>query len=183
MAVVTRGTPDRRYAQAYVSGIAAETFPAHATATGSTGASPTAGVVHLRRITLDVGAYTTVTYCIGNTQGATLANTFFGLYDMTNARLAQSADLSASMAAVGTFTEGTATLSYTTTAAGDYWLALLIGSAVTMPAFVNLGMAAFGIYSHSPLVIAKSGTGQTSLPATITPAAPTTSSNFWFRYA
>jgi hypothetical protein len=128
--------------------------------------TPAAGSAYVSRISLVPGAYTTVTLPIAGTQGVTLANSFLGLYDTSFARLAVSADISVALAAATINTTPTFTLNYTVAAAGDFHLALLVGSATTMPAlwrgFSQVG-SAFG--TLSPRLIGRtSATTLTALP-------------------
>lgn len=172
---------DRRYLESWVPSGSAETGPRVSTVSM---VAPTAGVVYAMRVRLDAKAYTTVTFGT-STQGVTLANTFFGLYDTAFARVAVSADVSATVAAVGAGTTGTVTLAYTPTVQDDFYLAFVIGSAATMPQFPVVGEGGTQVKVHSltsRLAFVHGTTGQTALPATITPSdTAATQRNFWLR--
>ena len=163
------------------SASAAETLPRDNITTASS--AITAGSLFARRIQLDKATYSTVTYAIGSIQGVTMTNTFFGIYDTSYNLLASSADLSTSMAAVGAFSTGTATLNYTTANAGDYFLALLVGGAATLPTFATGPTAHQAVLGLSPNLISRStATNLTALP---NPGVMNASIglNIWLRYA
>lgn len=147
----------------------------------------------LRRITLVPGSYTTISVWI--TTGSTpagLSNCYFGIYDSAgtnggpSARLAVSADLSAddTFAGDGTSHVATATLNYTCTTAGDYFIAAL-ATFTTAPTW---GRAAAGIvaveFADPVTYTSTSASNLTALPDPIGTLVASTSSllNFWFRY-
>lgn len=146
--------------------------------------APIAGIAHLRRISLVPGAYTTLTYAIGSQKAITLTNTFFGIYSIDGlTQFGVSADQSTPLAAVNTFSIGTATVNSTITVAADYWVAFLVGTASTLPFFTGATHPSITQTSLTPALIQKHSAGSLSaLPATVTLAAPTAAYNPWFRY-
>lgn len=141
----------------------------------------TAGVILLSRVVLRTAA--TITNIIMNVAVAAVgnSNTWVGLYDFTGTRQGLSADQSTPFQTTGT---KTVALSSTYAApAGNYWVAVLVGAASTLPqisgasstnvpaSFANVGLTA------ATARWATSGSGLTALPTTITPGSNTLSSN------
>jgi hypothetical protein len=134
--------------------------------------SPTSGVLQLVRVRLrSPRTVSSVVLYLNNAgAGLTSGQNFVGLYNMSGTRLAVSADQTT---AWGTFGEKTIafTSPLTNLAAGNYWVGIL-ANGTTTPTITrasgqggNMGIPAaetrFGTY----------GTGQTSMPASITPAS------------
>lgn len=142
-----------------------ETFTAWAfdTAAIQSTFTPTAGIVYLAAMYIPKTTTPTGVCIQVPTAGTGLTNCFAGLYDNTGTLLATSADMSTALQ-----TTGAKALSIApgTIGAGKYWAALLIGGATTSPA-MNAGGNVLR-YGGAPFRFSRSGTGQTSLPATIT---------------
>jgi lysophospholipase L1-like esterase len=152
----------------------------------SSGSAPAAGVMATVRLklaeALPVGAQVGVELFIA-TAGATLANSFVGLYDANSgALIGSSADQSTAWQSTNV-KDATVTLTAAKAAGVDMVVGLLVGSAGTMPQFVRgPGQASAGLisgrsYATRPL-FGSAGTGQTALPATL--PAVTASSNAYF---
>lgn len=136
----------------------------------------TAGVIYLARITLRSATTVTNANFTINTAGSGLSNSWIGLYDSTGTRQALTADVSTILQSTGFKT----TIAFTSTyaaAAGNYWLAFLVGAGTTLPQFaatytstLTAGTANAGLGATTARW-ATNGTAQTSLPATITPGS------------
>lgn len=145
---------------------------------GSTTTLVTAGVLNVLRMKLMVAGSITKIFIYVNAAGATIANCFAGLYDSTGARVALTADQSSAWTSTG-FKSISLTGSYSA-AAGTYWVALLVGSATTAPAFARNTTTASPGLANGNLSAAASrwatiSTGLTALPASFTPASLTAS--------
>jgi lysophospholipase L1-like esterase len=152
----------------------------------SSGAAPSAGTMATVRLklaeALPIGAQVGVELFIA-TAGATLANSFIGLYDANSgALIGSSTDQSAAWQSTNV-KDATITLTAAKAAGVDVVVGLLVGSAGTMPQFVRgPGQASAGLisgrsYATKPL-FGSAGTGQTALPATL--PAVSASSNPYF---
>jgi len=140
--------PKKQYAMSRVSltsSTQSETVPRW----GVTTATPIAGVVYLARITLQPYAYTSVTVGVSSA-GSALANAFFGLYDPTT--LALLATSSSAVTALQASGANSVPMSYTPTIAQDYYLALLVGSATTMPTLTVSGIGFAGLSVLAPVI-------------------------------
>jgi hypothetical protein len=109
------------------------------------------------------------------TAGAGLTNSFLGLYDMAGNLLGTTADQSANMMTVGSYTA--ALVSPVTLTPGTlYRVGLLNGAATTSPVIAGLFVANglftnLGITQVNNYLAASVGSGYTALPSTYTPSA------------
>jgi hypothetical protein len=150
---------------------------------GSTSTVVTAGVLNVIRMKLPISGSLTKVLLYVNTAGATIANCFAGLYDSSGNRVALTADQSGAWVSTGLKTISF-TGSYSATA-GYFWVDILVGSATTAPAFGrNTSSVATGLINANltaaSLRFATILTGQTTLPASFTPASLAASdSGYW----
>jgi hypothetical protein len=166
----------------------AETLPRWSLQSGAL--TPAAGVTYVMRITLAPKSYTTVRMFLMNTNTTGNSNMFFGLYNATTlAKLAGSADVASNFngqAAVGFINS---TLNATVTTAGDYYLALLVGTVGTAPTFaggLNLNSVFLAGDGTTDDLANKHNTGSlTALPDPLVRQTGTPSSflYFWARYS
>uniref|UniRef100_UPI00159EFEAE hypothetical protein n=1 Tax=Streptomyces sp. EN16 TaxID=212773 RepID=UPI00159EFEAE len=149
-------------------------------ATIGNGSAGVSGTVYLAAVY--VPKYATLTKLMWgiNTagSGATAGQNFVGLYSTAGTRLA-SVGVDARVTGTGPFTE---TINVDVTP-GLYWVAFLL-VASTMPQIYRGGTLSGGLHgantSGATARFATNGTGQTSLPATITPASNAlTNLTFW----
>lgn len=177
MPFLSRNTPDPRYIPSRTTApLMAETVPRHAV-TGT--ATPVAGTYYFHRISLAAGAYSTVTISIPATAGATLANCFVGLHDLTLAKVAGSTDQSTNWQSAG---NRTTTLAFTVPAAADYYIGLLVGSGGTIPVPYAASGASAPL-SLAPIAAGKHNTtGLTAVPDPLVAAAAAGFLYFWMRY-
>jgi len=130
--------------------------------------APTAGVISLLEVFVPESfVCTKIHLVISATPGATLANSFAGLYDDQGNLIGRSADQSSSWQSVGA--KEINLLSPADLQGGRrYYIAILIGSGGTMPTFArggNLGTTNAG--AGAPFQAATSGSGLTALPSSI----------------
>lgn len=161
----------------------AETFPRWSI---SQALSPQPGRVHLTRIRLAAGSYTTLTGAKGGTVGSGHTQVFFGIYPIAGgAPLGSSSDQATSFNALAAATQFTATVNSTIATAGDYWVACLIGGATAMASLAapgtGLPAASFNlapalISDHTPI------SGITALPGALSVVGASSNRPFWFRY-
>jgi hypothetical protein len=150
---------------------------------GSTSTVVTAGVLNVLRVKLVAGATLTKAYLHVITAGATIANCYIGLYDSAGTRQAVTADQSSAWTSTGLKSPSFAA-SYAASA-GFFYIAILVGTATTAPAFGrNTASSAVGLananLSGASLRFATILTGQTSLPTTITPSSlAAADSGYW----
>jgi hypothetical protein len=154
------------------------------TATASGAAANVSGTVYLHKIFLPANALITNIHIGVQTLGATLTagQNLLGIYDSTGTRKGQTADQSAVWTSTG-FKTAALTASYTTTAAGFHYIAVL-AVGTTPPAFNQVGTAPSALFngntSGATLRHATNGTGQTSLAASLTLSSNTSSAfNVW----
>lgn len=136
---------------------------------------PTSGVVQLTRVWLPVDAVVTTVYASLLVTGTTLTSgqNFLGLYSKTGTRLGVTADQTTSWATTGSKAVAL-TSSYTVTASDFHYVAILTNASTT-PAFATGTLNSQPINTlgvSGTLRFAVAGTGQTSLPASLTPSAP-----------
>jgi hypothetical protein len=149
---------------------------------GSTGSANSGGVVYLSKVILRVGATVTQAFVTVTSAGTglTAGQNFVGLYDSTGTRLAVSADLTTDFGSVGT---KTVSLGSNVLTAGSYYVAIL-ANGTTPPSFMRGNGASasalnVGLASGAGRFL-DFGTGQTSLPASITlTSAATNASARW----
>jgi hypothetical protein len=172
----------RRYAPSITSRTTqqTETFPRYAV--GST-IAPAAGQIDAVRIHLFPGSYTKMSMYVA-TAGATLVNTSLGIYDVATGTLqASSVDLSSNLGGAASDSVFAGTLNFTVPSEQDYWLCVLVGSAVTMPVLGRSVQGGGGLWGLAPeLARRHSTTGLTALPGTLSFAAGGSGRTFWFRY-
>lgn len=161
--------------------IVSETMPIWAAAGSPT--APTAGTVYFRRIYLRPGVYSTLRL-VKNVQGATLANSFLAIFDKTLAtRYVLSADLSSSISTPAAGSVLDLPLAANISTADDYFFALLIGSAVTMPTFAVGTVQMNALFTQAPqLSGTHTSTGLTAIPSSLTPST-SGGLNLWARYS
>jgi hypothetical protein len=142
------------------------------------------------RINLLPGSYTTVRTFLMNTNTAGNSNMFFGLYDVTSlAKLAGSADVAANFNGVAAVGYINSTMNFTVTTAGEYYLALLVGTITTAPTFaggLNLNSVFLAGDGTTDDLMHKHNTGSlTALPDPFVRQAGTPASflYFWARYS
>lgn len=150
---------------------------------GSTSTVVTAGVLNVIKVKLPVAGSLTKVFLYVNTAGATLTNSFAGLYDSSGTRQALTADQSSNWTSTGL-----KTISFTgsySAAIGSFYIAILVGTATTAPAFGrNTSSGATGLINANvtgaSLRFATISTGLTALPASFTPASLTASDvGYW----
>lgn len=143
--------------------------------------TPTAGVLYLMKTKIIAASTINGVGMHVATSGSGLTSSYVALFDSTGARVALSAAVTTAWQTSGykatTFTAGYAA------AVGTYYIGLLIGNgSTTAPALArasssvvtNAGLTAPG------LRFGTSGTGQTSVPSTVTLASVTADSTAWF---
>lgn len=137
---------------------------------GSVGSASTAGVIYLSKVLLrNAGTVSNLYYTVTNAgSGLTAGQNLVGLYDSTGTKLAEAADQTTPMSSTGT---KTAAITPQALAAGSYYIALLT-NGTTPPQFMR-GGGASGSALNVGLTVATGrfldfGTGQTTLPASIT---------------
>jgi hypothetical protein len=135
-----------------------------------------AGVIYLARVEVPDQAMTiTNMHVILGTIAATITNAWIGVYNSAGTRVMLSANQSATGAWTSTTTPmktipGTATWSKPLTNNDFVWIAVLTGSATTMPGFFR-GMnstAASGLSTGATARWGTIGSSQTALPAALT---------------
>lgn len=146
---------------------------------GSTGSATTAGVLSLIRLNVKQSVTATSIYWHNNSAGTvTSGQNFVGLYDSAGNRL-QSVSIAGTSIGTGFKTH---TISQALTP-GFYWVALLFNGS-TMPQPIRLatysGTAINVNLSAAQTRFGTIGSGQTSLPATITPGSIATSAFSWW---
>lgn len=137
---------------------------------GSVGSASTAGVIYLSKVLLrNAGTVSNLYYTVTNAgSGLTAGQNLVGLYDSTGTKLVEAADQTTAMSTTGT---KTAAITPQALAAGSYYIALLT-NGTTPPQFMR-GGGASGSALNVGLTVATGrfldfGTGQTTLPASIT---------------
>jgi hypothetical protein len=143
------------------------------------------GTVYLTAIWLRQPMLVSNLWCIVTTVGAglTASQNFLGLYNSSGTQVAVTADVSGSVPFITT--SGTAKVAVTTpynAPAGQYWMAMVfngttkptLASAVSPSTYGHLTSAA------SAYRFAVNGTGQTTLPASITPSSNVTTGAFTY---
>lgn len=137
---------------------------------GSTGSASTAGVIYLSKVLLrNAGTVSNLYYTVTTAgSGLTAGQNLVGLYDSTGTKLVEAADQTTPMSSTGT---KTAAITSQALAAGSYYIALLT-NGTTPPQFMR-GGGASGSALNVGLTVATGrfldfGTGQTTLPASIT---------------
>lgn len=111
---------------------------------------PSAGAIYFERVYVDWATTCNNAYLSVVTAGATIANAFIGVYDVaTGNRLALTADISSSLTTVQLVKVGLTGALSSLTLNQELYLALLVGSATTMPTIcggrtngANLGLTA-----------------------------------------
>lgn len=154
---------------------------------GAGGTAPGAGVAHLVRIPLPKSGTVSTIHWAVFTAGATTANAILGLYSNTGTLIAKTADQSTPMNTTGTKSatltaEAGQSLSLVSAGINDFiYGAFVIGSAGTMPQlfrgssnFQNMGQVAADKFR-----VGTTGTGQTTLPASVTTTALTGGSGMY----
>jgi hypothetical protein len=136
---------------------------------------PTAGVMYFARIKVPLGATVTTVKWFISVAGATVANAFWGLYDLGGTRLGVNTTDAGTQMATGPNVTASATLvadatgSLSNLTLGEYVLGMVIGSATTSPTLRTGATAGnFGLTSGTDVLRTFSkGTGGTSLPTTV----------------
>ncbi|MGW4981948.1 hypothetical protein [Streptomyces mirabilis] len=148
-------------------------------------ATVTTGVVQLIEVILRQAATINNVIVQVAIAGSTLTSgqNLVGLYDSTGTRRGVSSDQTTNWGAAGTYTAAL-TAPYSA-AAGKYWVAI-VSNGTTSPAFArSTGIASTSTMVNVGLTAATTrfgtiGTGQTTLPATITPASIANAiTSFW----
>ncbi|MFN0088661.1 MAG: hypothetical protein ACKVWR_00105 [Acidimicrobiales bacterium] len=134
----------------------------------------TSGTLYVVRMRLAEAATISSIVAYVGTAGATLtaAQNLAGLYDAAGVRLGVTADQSSAWTSTGT--KVMALTAPVEVPAGVYWAALL-AVGTTTPAFTrSAGSASASVgQTAAPYRFSIAGTGQTSMPATITPGSVT----------
>lgn len=136
-----------------------------------------AGALHLVKVNLRYSSTITNVLYEVNTAGATLSSAFVGVYSSAGSLLATSASQTANFTATGFYTAAM-TVPITNAAAGTYWVAFVCtgttgpglarsNNLVSAGAMLNAGLTAANYR------FAVNGTGNATLPASITPASNT----------
>ena len=154
------------------------------TATASGASVNVSGTVYLHKLFLPANVTVSNIHIGVQTAGATLtaAQNLLGIYDSTGTRKGQTADQSGVWTSTG-FKTAALTASYTTTAAGFHYIAVL-AVGTTPPAFNQVGTAPSALFngntSGATLRHATNGTSQTSLAASLTLSSNASSAfNVW----
>lgn len=134
---------------------------------------PTAGVLYLRKMKMSVDSAITNVLMSVSGAGATLSNSYVGVFDEGGNLLATSADASTALQSTGfkTFTLVTPTAAI---AAGTWvYVGLVVGSGGTLPTLRAAGVSAhaLGIPSASEFRWGSILTGLTALPSSFTPGS------------
>lgn len=142
----------------------------------------TAGVLYGVKLKLGAAATISTISIHVTTAGNTLTNTFVALYDSGGTRRGVSANQSSVFNSSGLY-DVALTGSYAATA-GTYYVAVLCGSASTMPTLnrgANSTVLNDGLAASDGFRCWSSGTGQTAAPASVTlSGTAAVSQNFWF---
>lgn len=140
-----------------------------------------AGVVYLLRAVPVVSGSATKAIVSVGTAGATVANAFLGLFDSAGNRIAVTADISTNLQSTGV-KEVAFTAAVNVTAGAVYYVAFLVGSAGTLPQLHLAVGNAVGRAGESaaPFRFCFSGSGQTSIPATVTLGSATATDISYF---
>jgi hypothetical protein len=141
----------------------------------SSGTTATAaGVLTLARVRVPKATTVSAIWLSVSTAGATLANSFVGLYDAAGTRLGVSADQSTALQTTGL--KNIALTAPVAVTAGYHYVAILT-NGTTQPSLLRGATSGFGVVnaglSAPNLRFATSGTGLTALPSTITMSATT----------
>lgn len=153
-------------------GLFGHTMPGHLA--GSTSAALTTGTVYVVRVaaedTAASGARTVRCYQIGAGSGLTLAKA--AVFDASGNQLGVSADQSATFNTAGPNTRSVSVGTFALTKGADYYLALVMVGTTgpTLARSSSSGPISVGL-AGATLLFATGATGQTDMPATITPAS------------
>jgi len=137
----------------------------------------TAGVMFLTRVRLSVDSTIgSLKVLTRSPAGAGMSNAYLGLYSTAGTLLAQTADVSATLAATAPTSHALTAPLTGQTAGTSYYVGILVGAGTTMPTL----LAPVGGFGSALLTAANSragqiGTGQTALPASFTPSSINTS--------
>lgn len=147
-----------------LAGWAYDTASIQANSTGYT-----AGVLQLIRVSPDESKRVSKVVLSIATGGTTPANCFAGLYNSSGTRMSGSADQSGSWNSSGV-KEVALTSAQDVVANNDYYVGLLVGSAVLLPALhlAVFSAAAMAGETAAPYRWMTSGSGFTALPASVT---------------
>jgi hypothetical protein len=174
-------------------GLIAWTFPSHNIYASGSGAPMTAGQARLSRIRVPYPA--TITNVLLHVHAAATtspANGYAALYDSTGARLAVTADVSATGVTATTWSStGLKTDPFTAPVAvpaGWYWLAVLLGTGASLGFGQSPGsnLDSAGLMNHGltagagNLKGATHGSGLSALPSSFTPSTDLTAAGRFF---
>lgn len=189
---VAGGTADNRYnpsAMNDISTFARETFDRQS---ATINAAMVTGIYYFHRIRLVPGSYTTARVWLDNTTTAGCSNLFFGLHNSSLAKVAASADVSASFNGLTTKQFIDIPMSYTVASEAIFYIGMLVGAATTPPTLAALANLSSGFLMGQnasettyPLIAARhSAGGLTAVPDPITlqAAPPSGALNFWLSY-
>ncbi|WP_301177242.1 hypothetical protein [Actinomadura geliboluensis] len=168
-------------------GAVAWTIPPWILNTGGQNTYAAVGQLYLARIRVARAATVrTGTVYVTDAPSGAASNSFLGLYSAAGTRLATTADEGTELSSTGL-----APMNFTApyaAAAGEYWVALLIGTLAAgstppglarAPSGAFTGMANFGLTAPN-LLFANAGSGLTALPGNLTPGTFTASERMIF---
>lgn len=130
----------------------------------------TAGVVYVRKLKMAVTAVVSSIRMYVNALGATVADSYWALYDAAGNQLGVTADVSSVYTSTGTKALNLVTPTVSLPAGTVVYVVYVIGSAGTMPTLRGFPQAqhTFGVTTASQYRWANFGTGQTTLPSSLT---------------
>jgi hypothetical protein len=140
---------------------------------GGVSSPVTAGTVYLLKVTCHRAmTVSTLRWAIGVAGAGASSGSFIGIYNSAGTRLQTSADIAAGLTSIG---PQSASITSQALAAGSfYWIGIVVNLATTQPTFRSANTA--NSHINTPMTAANlrvciNGTGQTALPASITPSS------------
>lgn len=143
--------------------------------------SPTAGVLYLMKVKIVAASTVNGVGMHVATAGSGLTSSYLALFDSTGTRLGLSAAQTTAWQTSGY--KATALTAGVAVTAGTYYIGLLIGNGSTTPPVI--ARASSSVVTNAGLVapglrFGASGTGQTSVPSTVTLSGVAADSTAWF---
>jgi hypothetical protein len=143
----------------------------------------TAGTVYLMKINIRSSiTATNVVFAVTTAGSGASTGSFAGLYNSAGTLLSGSADNGASLVTAQTVVTPLTT-PQVLAASTFVWVVLLVNLAVTQPSLAKSAVSSGGAninLAAASFRVAANGTGQTALPASITPASNTGTGSFAF---
>lgn len=148
----------------------------------------TAGTVYLSKVLIRYPfTWSTMWYAVTATGVGTSAGSFAGLYSSAGTLLTGSADIGGNLTAVGAKSTALTAPQALTPSMGFVWAAVVVNLATTQPGLLRCATNQAGPLnanlSAAQFLGAHNGTGQTSLPASVTPSSNSADSLLWFAAA